>query len=472
MIAFLILIGCLIASATADDTPSSSRGDLTFWADRACFARGDSLAYYEVYVQLLCRDFTFRDEDGLQRAEYVIEASLVANGKRVGVFDINGLRQDRLRWEKSLTAQSGTDLGNQVAVEAVAFRAPPGAYTITLRLQEPISKREGLCDLDLPAPPTTDLTLSDIQFGHRIETKDTADRLLKNDLWIVPNVGRLATQSAGALNIYFEVYGLTYDEASTGSFDLGYAIQDSTGWTIETLNTARYRKPGLTCPMTETLDLPDLAPGHYALEVTVRDSDTGNLARRARTFTVSETGNASLSTDPAALDRYLKQIRHIADSKDLEAYEKLSPEEKVSFILAFWKDRDPTPGTQVNEFALEHFRRTRYADENFPSRSSQQGSDTATGRVYIKYGPPSDIERSPLSNTGRPYEIWTYEHLGFYEFAFLDRPGDGVLYLAHSSMPGERHNPSWRDEQGIGDQTDPLATPGGFGPPDENDSGP
>ncbi|MCE2436097.1 MAG: GWxTD domain-containing protein, partial [Candidatus Latescibacteria bacterium] len=96
----------------------------------------------------------------------------------------------------------------------------------------------------------------------------------------------------------------------------------------------------------------------------------------------------------------------------------------------------------------------------------QKGSDTDQGRIHIKYGLPTDIERSPFSATGKAFEIWTYEHLNYYEFVFLDRLGDGVYEMIHATMPGERYNPNWRDEQAIGDQTDPTSLPSeAFSPP-------
>lgn len=454
---FLNLLFCL--PIFAQDHPVNSSGDLLFWADRAAFVHTDSLVYHEIYLQIYCRDFAFEMRDDCQYASYRFSAVLHdSQGISPLYYDPNGVAIKTLQWKKNLQADLATDLNDLVAVETFAFQTTPGTYTLNLMLHDMASGKSAACSLAVSMPlPDTLLTISDIQFARRIDESSLPHRPLKNGLWILPNVTRTLSTKEQSLSFYYEIYGLS--EGTVGSFDLAYTLRDSLNQPVKMYTSTRYKKPGATCVKTETLDIPTLTPGLYFLEITVRDGDTRRITSHGKSFSVSAPVQSILSTDPISLQRYYDQIQHLADKRELRTYNTLSPEEKVAFILKFWKDRDPTPDTPENEFAAEHFRRIKYADQTFPSHSKQRGSDTDKGRVYIRYGPPTDIERNAFSAIGKDFEIWTYEHLKYYQFIFLDRLGDSVQELVHSTMPGERYNPDWREGQVIGDPSDPMAPP-------------
>ncbi len=78
------------------------------------------------------------------------------------------------------------------------------------------------------------------------------------------------------------------------------------------------------------------------------------------------------------------------------------------FIKAFWKMRDPTPGTPRNEFMEEHYRRFHYANKYFGRETSRPGWKTDRGRVYIILGPPVSIERFYMNSHINPTEVWYY----------------------------------------------------------------
>ena len=143
--------------------------------------------------------------------------------------------------------------------------------------------------------------------------------------------------------------------------------------------------------------------------------------------------------------RYFGDIRHIASGKDLGLYKKLkNSRARMRFLRKFWKDLDPSPETQENERLEEHIIRLEYVESNFAADRGKRGSDTDKGRIYIKYGPPSDIQYNLASMNEKPFEVWTYETSGGYRFIFQDRRGAGVFDLVHSTHPREAYNPDWR----------------------------
>ena len=124
---------------------------------------------------------------------------------------------------------------------------------------------------------------------------------------------------------------------------------------------------------------------------------------------------ASRAADPDRSGAYRKwlheDVAYIITERERAAFESLATdEERDHFIEQFWLRRDPTPGTEENEFKQEHYRRIAYANEHFASTIA--GWKTDRGRIYITYGPPDEIESHPFgSATSAPFEQWLYRHI-------------------------------------------------------------
>jgi GWxTD domain-containing protein len=100
-------------------------------------------------------------------------------------------------------------------------------------------------------------------------------------------------------------------------------------------------------------------------------------------------------------------------------------------FLAFWKSQDPTPDTDFNEALEEFFRRVDYTFFNFYT-NRDFGWRTDRGRIYIRFGKPTDISREfPLNKPTR--EIWTYKSLNK-RFVFSDITNTGNYELVSESQ--------------------------------------
>ena len=140
--------------------------------------------------------------------------------------------------------------------------------------------------------------------------------------------------------------------------------------------------------------------------------------------------------------KYLDQIKYIATDQELKLYNQLNSKGKQEFLLQFWKSRDPDPSTPENEFMIEHFKRLAEVEGQFKG-----GINSDMGRVYIKYGPPLQIERMGLNvHITHAVEKWIYTINGRTEFVFVDRIGDGTYFLVHSTHLDEFSNPNWQDD--------------------------
>ena len=83
--------------------------------------------------------------------------------------------------------------------------------------------------------------------------------------------------------------------------------------------------------------------------------------------------------------------------------------EREIFIEAFWRQRDPTPGTPQNEYKEEHYRRIAYANQFFGRETTRPGWMTDRGRTYIILGEPIDIDRYENSEEHYPVITWFYQ---------------------------------------------------------------
>ncbi len=138
-----------------------------------------------------------------------------------------------------------------------------------------------------------------------------------------------------------------------------------------------------------------------------------------------------------------KDVVYIITPKEKEIFLQLeSDKERNIFINAFWKQRDPTPGTPQNEFKEEHYRRIAYANKYFGRGTTREGWQTDRGRIYIVLGPPLDIGRYEVESYVHPARIWTYEGKpefgvpSHFNIVFFKKGGIGEFVLYSPAQDG------------------------------------
>ena len=147
-------------------------------------------------------------------------------------------------------------------------------------------------------------------------------------------------------------------------------------------------------------------------------------------------------------DHYRKwleeEVIYIITSKERDVFQKLQTDkEREIFIEAFWKQRDPTPGTPRNEFMEEFYQRRNYANDYFGRGTPRPGWKTDQGRIYITLGPPRNIEDHSHINGVYPVQIWSYTGDAKYglptgfNIIFFKRHGTGeyILYSPVNDGP-------------------------------------
>ncbi|MCP5105879.1 MAG: GWxTD domain-containing protein [bacterium] len=107
--------------------------------------------------------------------------------------------------------------------------------------------------------------------------------------------------------------------------------------------------------------------------------------------------------------QWLDLVSYIITKDEKATFFKLTNDrDREVFISLFWNLRDPSPGTERNEFKEEHFRRIQYADKYFGRITPKKGRRTDMGRIYIILGEPDSKDKYDVDNLVVPTQIWSY----------------------------------------------------------------
>jgi len=128
-------------------------------------------------------------------------------------------------------------------------------------------------------------------------------------------------------------------------------------------------------------------------------------------------------------EQTLLPLQNVIKGKEWKWLEQASDSSKDVWFKNYWKQRDPTPETEKNELKDEFYSRVSHSNSHFSVYSiEKEGWETDRGKIYIKYGAPSNIERRSNDPNIHPYEIWYYQGIER-RFIFEDRSGFGDYIL-------------------------------------------
>ncbi|MBM3296215.1 MAG: GWxTD domain-containing protein [Candidatus Aminicenantes bacterium] len=130
---------------------------------------------------------------------------------------------------------------------------------------------------------------------------------------------------------------------------------------------------------------------------------------------------------------WMNLVQYIILPVERNVFLKLtSDRDRDIFIETFWKQRDPTPGTPLNEFKEEHVKRFLHANKFYSRGTTREGWRTDMGRIHIILGPPAGIERFEASSYLVPCQAWSY-----YGDPTKDMPQHFILVFFQRGGAGE-----------------------------------
>jgi len=362
------------------------------------------------------------------------------------------------------------------------FILPSDRYTIGMRIRDAYRERSAQLERRIPlvvrAFESQTLSASSIQLAQWIAHADTLDprqvnpSFIKNGLYITPNPTAVYEGTAPMLYAYTELYNL--DQCQCDSIELHYHVLDAA---LNEVFDLRYRRPVIGHQQAEvvSVSLDGLATGAYYLALGIESADRGELQLARKQFylvnpELPPVQPRALSEDELFLqspfatmdDRELAieaaSARLAARPAELEPYDQLTTTAaRRRFLFRFWLQRDPDPTTPVNE-RYEEFRRAReYAAKFYRTARYPEGWNSDRGRVLLKYGFPTQIDRAYFNMDGaHPHEIWRYDNVqGGVIFVFVDQQGTENFVLVHSTALNEIRNENWYRQFAMPNYLDP-----------------
>ncbi len=167
--------------------------------------------------------------------------------------------------------------------------------------------------------------------------------------------------------------------------------------------------------------------GKYQFSVTVRAGKASPQAERTQADEfnfVWQNMPLSLEDPTDAID----PLAVIATPEQIQDLRSGTKQEMAQKVYEFWRKQDPTPGTAYNERMATFYQRVDYADFNFATGNMLNGAMTDRGRVYLLYGPPTNVDRAFIPGDA-PTETWAYNNNVSRVFHFAERNGQGNYQL-------------------------------------------
>ena len=134
----------------------------------------------------------------------------------------------------------------------------------------------------------------------------------------------------------------------------------------------------------------------------------------------------------------LTRMKYILPVDSMNYYLNANMDASQAYFKRFW--------TSISErntlddglkMMAEYFRRVQYTNQNFSTYNEANGWLKDMGRIYIKFGPPDDINRQNVNNMNyRSVIVWTY-YKARKSFIFVDKLGFNNFTLAPSSLDTE-----------------------------------
>jgi GWxTD domain-containing protein len=377
---------------------------------------GDSMPFIDVYAMIPYEALQFTPEKQGFSANISISLSIRdTTGKKIAEQTI-----DRALFAETYEQSRGAN----AEFNHVQFRVPAGFgyHTCFVNVHDAVANTDirEVRTVTIPKWSRQEQAhrylFSSVMYASAIEEK--------NDKKIVMTP-HLSDNVAGLIDgffLYVELYhfgtvkdetiGITYmitDEKQKEVFLKSVPISYSSG---------RAESQHLYIPVKQ---MPILRSGNYVMTIMAHtmknDSIDKELTRVTRVLTIEKTISGIVYQD---LKKAIRQLRFIATQAEIDHINEGEDDETKRMLFEeYWKGMDPNPSTSRNEAFEEYYGRIDYANKNF--RSYTEGWMTDMGMVYIVFGQPFQVERTPRGSDGRTFARWIYQNQR--QFTFVDNSG-------------------------------------------------
>ncbi|MBK8943723.1 MAG: GWxTD domain-containing protein [Ignavibacteriae bacterium] len=422
--------------------------------DYAQFQYDSTSNFLELYYSFYPADFKLQKEDGknLIKAKMHIQIQNSSTDELVVNKD----------WSLTQPVKDSADHKNGKALLGlVGFTLKSGSYNIDISIEDITSKksRKDYSESIIINPLLRkSFAISDIELATRIvnENANKNSIFYKNTLEIFPNPSIIYSDKSPVLFYYSELYNLKNNTSQ--QFILEKKLFDSRNNLIyETSKEIQSNKTSIV--EVGLVNLKKYPTDTYTLVLKLIENNSKKYTTSSKKFffvnpgistpKISKSNTNYLNSEFGVLeieecDDLFEKSKYLAERQELDDFKKLdSVDKKREFLFNFWKRRDDSPETQINEFKKIYLSRIEVANSRYRTMSTP-GYKTDRGRVFTLFGEPDEVDRFPNETDTKPYEIWAFNSIeGGVIFVFGDFSGFGLYELLHSTKRGELQDPNW-----------------------------
>ncbi|MDZ7319024.1 MAG: GWxTD domain-containing protein [candidate division KSB1 bacterium] len=375
----------------------------------------------------------------------------------------------KIEQPRNISEQSGT----QQLVDLIRYSIDhAGQYKIILYardLNQPAHDDSVMLTTNLDVFGSDRLQISDLELASRIERSNhaSATPFAKHTYEVVPHPAGIYGQAAPHLFYYYEAYNLMSNVPGP-KYKTLCQIKERRGAIVPNVVRPFQTKMKRYDASVEfgKIDISQMRSGIYTLVYGICDSAENILISKDKEFYIYNpaidraelpaagqiaTGQPSdalmsilSAMNSVELDQEFDQMYFLTNKNQRNLYQNLTDvAAKRDLIQSIWKASPPQPEMSALAFRQLYLDRINEADHKFGDRF-RSGWRSDMGRIYVLYGPPSNIEYHTSSSATKPYQIWHYEQLeGGVYFVFIDRRGLNRYELIHSTLRGELQEPNW-----------------------------
>lgn len=303
---------------------------------------------------------------------------------------------------------------------------------------------------------------SDIELIESYKESIEESQISKNGLDMVPYVSSFYPDHLNTLTFYAEVYNTEKQE----EYLLQYYIQESSkGENLDRFSKAKKIDLKAVYPIVSSFDITDLKTGNYNLILNLRNRENKVIAEKIFFFQrYKKSENIAQDTlyleslgitelrdvnNVITMKDYIKSLFPILNQRELYQAQNALNSNDIQLMKAYFNNYWNTTSQQPEQDWAVYKANVEKVNLSYHSQI-KRGYETDRGRVYLKYGPPSDINSSEHEPSTYPYEIWQYFEINGEtnkRFVFYNPDLVGSDFqLLHSDVKGEMSNPYWQKE--------------------------
>jgi len=265
--------------------------------------------------------------------------------------------------------------------------------------------------------------ISDLLVSSNI-TSDTAGGYFnKGGLKVIPRASMVFNDIYANLFAYYELYDLVPDSSPVRAT---YELVNQEGKVIRR-STQLLPKLARTISANFGISVLGIKTGDYRFRVEVKDSADGRTGARLAPVKIARKVQSDVTFEGLP---YYEDIEYFVTADEYRRFQGFTPEGKSTYLKKFWKQMNYPVIVQRFEYADAHYK-----------QGGAAGHKTDRGRVYVKYGPPDEVQKTSIElQESRPYEQWAYYN-GI-QFIFVDIRATNEYTIVWTNARGEKSQPS------------------------------